>query len=184
MGSLRVGHDWVAEDEMTGWHHWLDGCKSQWTPGAGDGQEGLACCDSWGRKESGTTERLIWSDLIWATSIHFYLNRNKRIWGSNTILTLCKIGTSKAKEMDLALGLQRVWCICDGGESLCHLSCLLSHLLPLQKTWVSLTAPLVVLSRNASIPKPRSLMASFGMKCVLSIPLYPPSRVPGFLEGS
>ena len=34
----------------------------------GDGQGGLACCDSWGRKESDTTERLIWSDLI----LHFY----------------------------------------------------------------------------------------------------------------
>ena len=38
------------EDEMAGWHHWLDGCKSEWTPGVGDGQGGLACCGSWGRK--------------------------------------------------------------------------------------------------------------------------------------
>ena len=65
-----IGHDWgqeekgTTEDEMAGWHHWLDGRESQWTPGVGDGQEGLACCDSWGRKESDTTERLIWSDLI------------------------------------------------------------------------------------------------------------------------
>ena len=51
-------------DEMAGWHHWLDGRESKWTPGVGDGQGGLACCDSWGRKESDTTERLIWSDLI------------------------------------------------------------------------------------------------------------------------
>ena len=48
---------------MAGWHHWLDGCESEWTPGVGDGQGGLACCDSWGRKESDMTERLIWSDL-------------------------------------------------------------------------------------------------------------------------
>ena len=47
------------------WHHWLNGCESEWTPGVGDGQGGLACCDSWGRKESDTTEWLIWSDLIW-----------------------------------------------------------------------------------------------------------------------
>ena len=92
------------------------------------------------------------------------------IRGSNTTLTLCKIGTSKPREVDFTLGLQRVWCICDGGESHCHRSCLLSHLLPLQETWVFLTAPLVVVSRNASIPKPRSLKASFGMKWVLSIP--------------
>ena len=40
----------------------LMGIYSKWTPGVGDGQGGLACCDSWGRKESDTTERLIWSD--------------------------------------------------------------------------------------------------------------------------
>ena len=40
-----------------------DGCESHWTLGVGDGQGGLACCDSWGRKESDSTERLIWSDL-------------------------------------------------------------------------------------------------------------------------
>ena len=38
----------------------LDGRESEWTPGVGDGQGGLACCDSWGRKESDTTERLNW----------------------------------------------------------------------------------------------------------------------------
>ena len=44
-------------------------CESEWTPGVGDGQGGLACCDSWGRKESDTTERLIWSDLIWQPAV-------------------------------------------------------------------------------------------------------------------
>ena len=63
-----AGRDWgqeekgKTEDEMAGWHHWLDGRESGWTPGVGDGQGGLVCCDSWGRKESDTTERLIWSD--------------------------------------------------------------------------------------------------------------------------
>ena len=42
---------------------------SQWTPGVGDGQGGLACCDSWGRKESDMTEQLIWSDLIRLSAI-------------------------------------------------------------------------------------------------------------------
>ena len=51
---------------MAGWHHWLDGRESGWTPGVGDGQGGLACCDLWVLKESDTTERLIWSDLILA----------------------------------------------------------------------------------------------------------------------
>ena len=41
-----------------GWHHQLDGHESEWTPGDGDRQGGLACCDSWGREESDTTERL------------------------------------------------------------------------------------------------------------------------------
>ena len=50
---------------MAGWHHWLDGRESEWTPGVGDGQGGLACCDSWGRKESDTTERLNWTELNW-----------------------------------------------------------------------------------------------------------------------
>ena len=42
---------------MAGWHRQLDGRESQWTPGVGDGQGGLAC-DSWGCKESDMTERL------------------------------------------------------------------------------------------------------------------------------
>ena len=50
----------TTEDAMVGWHHWLDGHESEWTPGIGDGQGGLACCNSWGRKESDTTEQLIW----------------------------------------------------------------------------------------------------------------------------
>ena len=40
----------TTEDEMAGWHHWLNGCESKWTLGVGDGQGGLACCDSWGRR--------------------------------------------------------------------------------------------------------------------------------------
>jgi len=54
----------TTEDEMAGWHHLRDGHESEWTPGVGDGQGGLACWDSWGCKESDMTEWLIWSDLI------------------------------------------------------------------------------------------------------------------------
>ena len=64
-----AGKDWRWEEkEMTegemvvGWHHRLDGYEFEWTPGAGDGQGGLAC-DSWGRKESDTTERLNWTKV-------------------------------------------------------------------------------------------------------------------------
>ena len=48
----------MTEDEMAGWHHRLYGLEFECTPGAGDGQGGLACCNSWGLKESDTTERL------------------------------------------------------------------------------------------------------------------------------
>ena len=48
----------MTEDEMAGWHHRLDGCEFESTPGVGDGQGGLACCNSWGHKDSDTTERL------------------------------------------------------------------------------------------------------------------------------
>ena len=64
-----AGRDWgqeekgTTEDEIPGWHHWLNGRESEWTPGVGDGQGGLACCDSWGHKESYTTEWLNWTKL-------------------------------------------------------------------------------------------------------------------------
>ena len=48
----------TTEDEMGGWHHRLDGHEFEQTPGVGDGQGGLACCNSWGRKESDMAEQL------------------------------------------------------------------------------------------------------------------------------
>ena len=65
-----AGRDWgqeekgMTEDEMAGWHHQLDGCEFEWTSGVGDGQGSLACCDSWGRKESDTTEQLNWTERV------------------------------------------------------------------------------------------------------------------------
>ena len=55
----------MTEDEMAGWHHWLDERESEWTLGVGDGQGGLACCDSWDRKESDTTEQLTELNRRW-----------------------------------------------------------------------------------------------------------------------
>ena len=52
------------------WHPWLDGREFVWTLGDGDGQAGLVCCDSWGRKESDMTERLNW--IEWLTLIYTY----------------------------------------------------------------------------------------------------------------
>ena len=53
----------TTEDEMVGWHHWLNVLGIGWTLGARDGQGGLACCSSWGHKESDMTERLNWTEL-------------------------------------------------------------------------------------------------------------------------
>ena len=64
-----AGNDWrweekgMTEDEMAGWHHWLDGRESEWTLGVGDGQGGLACWDSWGCKESNMAEWQNWTEL-------------------------------------------------------------------------------------------------------------------------
>ena len=66
----------TTEDEMAGWHHWLNGRESEWSPGVGDGQGGLVCCDSWDRKESDTTEWLNWTELTeelnFSISLTFY----------------------------------------------------------------------------------------------------------------
>ena len=75
------GRDWgqegkgTTQDEMAGWHHGLDGRESEWTPGDGDGQGGLACCDSWGHKESDMTERLNWTELkhFWVSTFGCHL---------------------------------------------------------------------------------------------------------------
>ena len=48
----------MTEDEMVGWHNRHNGHGFGWTPGVGDEQGGLACCGSWGCKESDTTGRL------------------------------------------------------------------------------------------------------------------------------
>ena len=65
-----AGKDWgqeekgTAEDEMVGWHHWLNGHEFEQTLGVGDGQEGLVCCCPRGRKELDTTERLNWTECF------------------------------------------------------------------------------------------------------------------------
>ena len=86
-----AGRDWgqeekgMTEDKMAGWHHRLDGREFEWTLGVGDGQGGLACCDSWGRKEWDMTERLNWTeterngyfiDLLWELSEVLFMALN------------------------------------------------------------------------------------------------------------
>ena len=63
-----AGNNWrqkkgMTEDEMVGWHHQLDGHELEQAPGVGDGQGSLVCCNSWGCKESDTTERLNWTSV-------------------------------------------------------------------------------------------------------------------------
>ena len=67
--DLDARKDWrqeekgMTEDEMVGWHHWLNGHEFETALGVGEGQEGLACCSPWGHKESDTTEQLKWTEL-------------------------------------------------------------------------------------------------------------------------
>ena len=69
-----AGKDWrqeqkgMTEDEIVGWQKWLDGHKfgqAWWVNG---GQGSLACCSTWGRKESDMTEPLDWAELMWLFS--------------------------------------------------------------------------------------------------------------------
>ena len=76
----NAGRDWgqeekgTTEDEMAGWHHQLDGSEFEWTPGVGDGQGGLACCDSWGRR--------VGHD--WATELSWPERLKYKIWNHKT----------------------------------------------------------------------------------------------------
>ena len=97
--DFDAGRDWgqeekgTTEDEMAGWDHWLDGYESEWTPGVGDGQGGLACCDSWGRKESDMTERLNWTDAE-------YIMQNARLEESRAEVKITGKNISNLKYAD------------------------------------------------------------------------------------
>ena len=74
-----AGKDWrqekwgMTEDEMVGWHHWLNGHEFKQAPGVDDGQGGLACSSLWGHKELDTTEQLNWTEHIHTiTYIYIY----------------------------------------------------------------------------------------------------------------
>ena len=87
-GKDRKQEKETTEDEMVGWHHWLNGHGFEQTLGVGDGQGGLACCSSWGHKELDMTERLNWIirkklDIFRIPKRQLYstLQTNK-IWGN------------------------------------------------------------------------------------------------------
>ena len=81
--DLDAGKDWrqeekrMSEDEMVGWHHWLNGHEFEQTLGDNEGLGSPACCSPWGCKESDMTERLIWSELIWSRLVITFLPRSK-----------------------------------------------------------------------------------------------------------
>ena len=68
-----AGKDWgqaetgMTEDEMVGWHHWLDGHECEQALDVSVGQGSLTCCSPWVHKESDMTECLIWK--IFATNM-------------------------------------------------------------------------------------------------------------------
>ena len=87
-----AGKDWGQEEkgateyEMAGWHHRLDGHEFGWALGVGDGQGGLACCNSWGRKELDMTERLNWTELNWRQQ-KIYMQKTIKYWWKKSKMT-------------------------------------------------------------------------------------------------
>ena len=111
-----AGGDWgqeekgTTEDEMAGWHHRLSAHELGWTLGVGDGQGGLACCDSWGCKESDATEWLNWTEYIQDVSprvlrIYKILQfSNARPFFKGSLGVLLMVGTHHGKLHALTLG--------------------------------------------------------------------------------
>ena len=77
---------------------------TQWTPGVGDRQGGLACCDSWGRKESDTTERLNWTELIGYSSVNLRIDV-LTVWWKENIHVPFILGSRKYRMVRLWLRL-------------------------------------------------------------------------------
>ena len=103
----------MKEDEMVGWHHWLNGHEFEWTPGVGDGQGGLVCCSPWGLKESDTIEQLNWTEQI------LYFLQMKVLWQSFTEQIFWHIPTALAHFVSLCFILVILtmfhilsWCYC------------------------------------------------------------------------
>ena len=108
-----AGRDWgqeekgTTEDEMGGWHHRLNGRESEWTPGVGDGQGGLTCCDSWGRKQLDMTEWLNWTEYFYIMSFLF-TNLLSLVLSSHIYLTIYSIPSHS-----FGLGVNPSWFFTD-----------------------------------------------------------------------
>ena len=104
-GRRRKG---MTEDEMAGWHHQLDGHESEWTPGVGDGQGGLACCDSWGHKESDPTD---WAtELNWLMAVLFPVFKGISTMFSIVAVPVC-IPTNSVRGFPFLHTLSSIYCL-------------------------------------------------------------------------
>ena len=97
-----AGRDWgqekkgTTEDEIAEWYHWLDAYEFGWTPGVGDRQEGLACCDSWGRKSR-----------TWLSN-----------WTELNVPTIpCYHHTDAAYDCSMYYQLSNLFCLCSGQQA-------------------------------------------------------------------
>ena len=103
-----AGRDWrqeekgTTEDEMAGWHHWLNEHESEWTPGDGDGQGSLACYNSWGHKGSDTTEwlnRTEGADVLIFSRSMINLEAIKHCW---VMSNLCRVSKTHGVENNIS----------------------------------------------------------------------------------
>ena len=91
----NAGKDWrkeetgMAEDEMIGWHHWLNGYEFEQTPGDSEEQGSPVCCRSWGFRESDTTEQLN-NKQQKIEEKRWPVGKRKRIHTSRLLLCVCK----------------------------------------------------------------------------------------------
>ena len=91
----RQEEKWMTKNEMVGWYHWLNRHEFEKTLRVGDRQGGLACCGSWGRKESDLTEQLTWTEhspqhlKIYLTLITFLFFRTN-FWEKVHFFKLCE----------------------------------------------------------------------------------------------
>ena len=114
-----AGRNWgqeekgMTEDETAGWHHLLDGCEFEWTPGVGDEQGSLSCCNSWGRRvgQDCATE-LNWTELNWqifqvvekpGSCLFLPLNT----FELSTLISLCPWNTGSESQPSLSVEFSR-----------------------------------------------------------------------------
>ena len=117
-----AGKDWrqemaMTEDEMVGWHRWLDRQEFEQTLGAGDGQGSLAYCDSWGRKEPNRIAQLNWINRC------IFLKFLTEIYSLGSVQFSCSVVPDSLQPQ----GLQHTRLPCPSPTSgACSNSCLLS----------------------------------------------------------